>query len=278
MYIKETNKYKKMKNTDIINMYKNIDIYKENGDEKSANKLYDKIVMHNMNLVTYILHKYFPTYNNDSDIFQSAMVGLVKAVRTYDYNKGFAISSYLGRIIKNEIIIFINSNSVIKSTTYTNNVIYNIENFKDKYYVKHGVIPDNSIIKNHIGISKEKTIKSLSLLLLNGSSLDVASNDNNEDNSTTIINYITYDDEILQDTLFDDKRLHADVKNILNTLDDNEKILVEMYFGFNDENKQYGTKHINDYISSPGYCKSNIKHKLNKILKYEEFKNLSEYI
>ena len=60
------------------------------------------LVESNMNLVYYIISKYYPTYLYDEDIVQSGMLGLCKAAERFDDTKG-KFSTFAGRCIRNEI-------------------------------------------------------------------------------------------------------------------------------------------------------------------------------
>lgn len=55
-----------------------------------------------MQLVYYLVHKYYPTYAKDEDIIQSGMLGLVKAANNYDDSKS-KFSTYAGVVICREI-------------------------------------------------------------------------------------------------------------------------------------------------------------------------------
>ena len=61
-----------------------------------------KQIEENMNLVYFIIHKYYPTFAADEDIVQSGMLGLCKAVNTFDENKS-TFSTYASACIRNEI-------------------------------------------------------------------------------------------------------------------------------------------------------------------------------
>lgn len=60
------------------------------------------LINENMNLVYYIVNKYYPTFVGDEDIIQCGMVGLCKAANTWDENKS-TFSTYAGKCIRNEI-------------------------------------------------------------------------------------------------------------------------------------------------------------------------------
>ena len=61
-----------------------------------------QLVEENMDLVYFIIHKYYPTFATDEDIIQAGMIGLCHAVNTYDENKS-KFSTYASNCIRNEI-------------------------------------------------------------------------------------------------------------------------------------------------------------------------------
>lgn len=60
-------------------------------------------IINNMNLVHYIIHKYFPQYITNQDVIQNGYVGLIKAVDSFDESAGNAFSTYAARYIFNEV-------------------------------------------------------------------------------------------------------------------------------------------------------------------------------
>ncbi len=61
------------------------------------------IIEHNMRLVSFICSKYYKSITEKEDIFQIGLIGLVKAVDSYDYTKNIKFSTYASKIILNEI-------------------------------------------------------------------------------------------------------------------------------------------------------------------------------
>lgn len=60
------------------------------------------LVEDNMNLVYFLINKYYPTFNYDEDIIQCGMVGLCKAADTWD-ESNCTFSTYASKCILNEI-------------------------------------------------------------------------------------------------------------------------------------------------------------------------------
>ncbi len=61
-----------------------------------------QLINENINLVYYIIRKYYSTFVGDEDIIQCGMVGLCKAANTWDEDKS-TFSTYAGKCIRNEI-------------------------------------------------------------------------------------------------------------------------------------------------------------------------------
>lgn len=62
----------------------------------------DKLIEDNMNLVYYLINRYYPNYNKDEDVIQEGMVGLVKAADRWDESKG-KFSTFASKCILNQI-------------------------------------------------------------------------------------------------------------------------------------------------------------------------------
>jgi RNA polymerase sigma factor (sigma-70 family) len=63
---------------------------------------HQQLIEENMNLVYSVMHKHYPTFIKDEDLVQCGYLGLVKAARKWDEEKGI-FSSYAYRGIRREI-------------------------------------------------------------------------------------------------------------------------------------------------------------------------------
>ena len=71
------------------------------GDKNARNKLIEK----NIRLVAHVVKKYVNTYTEQEDLLDIGVVGLLKAVDTYDETKGNHLATYAVRCIENEILM-----------------------------------------------------------------------------------------------------------------------------------------------------------------------------
>ena len=78
---------------------KYLDLWAE-GDIEARNKL----VEHNMRLVSHIMKKYFTQTDELDDLISIGTIGLIKGVNTYRADKGVRLATYASRCIENAIL------------------------------------------------------------------------------------------------------------------------------------------------------------------------------
>ena len=76
--------------------------FKESGDIEIRNIL----VKHNLRLVVFIAKKY-NNYPDNDELISVGTLGLIKAINTYDYEKGSSLATYASRCIENEILMLL---------------------------------------------------------------------------------------------------------------------------------------------------------------------------
>jgi len=67
------------------------------------------LIEHNLRLVAHIIKKYYSNSNDQDDLISIGTIGLIKAVNTFDPNKGIRLSSYAARCIENEVLMYFRS-------------------------------------------------------------------------------------------------------------------------------------------------------------------------
>ena len=72
----------------------------QNGDAEAKNKL----IEHNLRLVAHIAKKYYSITNDQDDLISIGTIGLIKAVGTFQYEKGTRFATYGARCIENAIL------------------------------------------------------------------------------------------------------------------------------------------------------------------------------
>ena len=74
-----------------------------NGDETAK----EKLIEHNLRLVAHIVKKYNSQDRDLDDLISIGTIGLIKAVNTFDENKGGRLVTYAARCIENELLMML---------------------------------------------------------------------------------------------------------------------------------------------------------------------------
>ena len=77
--------------------------------EKKDTKAREALIEHNLRLVSHILKKYQSEYDDQEDLISIGTIGLIKAVDSFDPDKGIRFATYGARCIENEILMFFRS-------------------------------------------------------------------------------------------------------------------------------------------------------------------------
>ncbi len=73
------------------------------------------LICRNLRLVSHIIRKYYPTAQNQDDLVSIGTVGLIKAVDTFDPDKGAHFATYASRCIQNEILMHFRAQKKLSS-------------------------------------------------------------------------------------------------------------------------------------------------------------------
>lgn len=77
----------------------------ESGDSSAK----DTLIIHNMRLVAHIAKKYISPERDSDDIISIGSIGLIKAVSTYNSQRGGKLVTYACKCIENEILMYLRS-------------------------------------------------------------------------------------------------------------------------------------------------------------------------
>jgi len=86
----------------------------KSGDEKAKNEL----ITRNLRLVAHIIKKFNPQTKDADDLISIGTVGLIKAIESFDYNKGNRLATYAAKCIENEILMYVRSSKKTKLEVY----------------------------------------------------------------------------------------------------------------------------------------------------------------
>ena len=91
----------------------------EGGDEAARQKL----ILHNLRLVSHIVRKYYSTAKNAEDLVSIGTIGLCKAVDTFNVHNGARFATYAAKCIQNEILMHFRSQKKLAAEVSINETI-----------------------------------------------------------------------------------------------------------------------------------------------------------
>ncbi len=83
----------------------------------------DKIIEHNLRLVSHIIRKYYSSYQYPDDLLSIGSVGLIKAVDSFRPDVGTRFATYGAKCVQNEILMFFRSQKKLGSEVSINETI-----------------------------------------------------------------------------------------------------------------------------------------------------------
>ena len=74
----------------------------KNGDSHARQQL----IEHNLRLVAHIIKKYYSNSSEQEDLISIGTIGLIKAIDSFNSEKGIRLATYAARCIENEVLMF----------------------------------------------------------------------------------------------------------------------------------------------------------------------------
>lgn len=78
----------------------------QDGDDRAR----DRIIEHNLRLVSHIIRKYYSSYDNPDELLSVGSLGLIKAVDSFKPTFGTRFATYGAKCVQNEILMFFRGN------------------------------------------------------------------------------------------------------------------------------------------------------------------------
>ncbi len=193
----------------------------------------EQLVNHNLRLVIATAKKYLNNGLDFMDLVQEGNMGILKAIRKFDYRKGYKFSTYATWWIRQSISRAVaDKGRTIRLPVHMVETISQIKKAEHELSMTLGRQPNFEEISEKTGIPYEKIekIKTLSQSLL---SLEQKVGD--EDDSH-LEDFVSDDSQITPFDYTRQKRLEEDVNKMLDkNLNDKEKLVIEYRFGLNNK-------------------------------------------
>ncbi len=85
-----------------------------NGNEEAKNILIER----NLRLVAHVVKKYSLLGKDNDDLISIGTIGLIKAISTYNLDKGTRLATYAARCIENEILMTLRSSKKMQNEVF----------------------------------------------------------------------------------------------------------------------------------------------------------------
>lgn len=89
------------------------------GDEKAR----EKLILHNLRLVSHIVRKYYSQSPNQEDLVSIGSIGLIKAVDSFKADNGVRFATYAAKCIQNEILMHFRARKKLTNEVSINDTI-----------------------------------------------------------------------------------------------------------------------------------------------------------
>lgn len=80
------------------------------GSEEARNRL----IEHNLRLVAHVVRKYESSGEEMEDLISIGIIGLIKAIKTYNHERGVRLATYAARCIENEVLMHLRNIKKLK--------------------------------------------------------------------------------------------------------------------------------------------------------------------
>lgn len=188
----------------------------------------EKLINHNLRLVVSIAKRYMGHGLPLLDLIQEGNLGLMKAVERYDVSKGFKFSTYATYWIKQAISRGLADQARnIRIPVHMITFMSEIRKFEHDFQQAHNRKPKEAEVAAALKVDIKK-IKEAYSWMNDTTSLDIVVGD---DEDVTIESFIEDESAPTAFTSIEDADRNAAIQNILNTLNDREKVVIMRRFG-----------------------------------------------
>ncbi len=236
-YLREIGKIPMLQHEEILYLYQNI-------NESNKDDTYKKVVEANLRLVVSVAKKYQGRGLSFFDLIQEGNIGLMKAAKKYDYNKGFHFSTYASYWIRQGITRAIaDQGRTIRIPVHAHERLAKMVAIKNKLLANLGRVPTPEELADAMNtdVSEIKKIDDFAQVSINLE--DLVSND--EGDEITKGDYIADEDVNIEEDVTTSWMIDYLSKNLHN-LDSRSEHVLRMRFGIQDKenpNPLYETTH-----------------------------------
>ncbi|MDI6833806.1 MAG: RNA polymerase sigma factor RpoD/SigA [Bacteroidales bacterium] len=189
----------------------------------------DKLIRANLRFVISVAKQFSQTGLPLTDLINEGNIGLIKAAEKFDETKGFKFISYAVWWIRQCIIQAISENC--RMIRLPGNKIASANKIKNAYSLLEQIKlrpPTFEELSDMTNIPVQQIKDLMKYVDNNVDSLDVSMNDNDE---TTMLDFVPNINSISPDSDLEKESLKIEINRIIETLSNNEKMIIKYYYG-----------------------------------------------
>lgn len=189
------------------------------GDKEALNML----VENNSGLVWSIVKRFLNRGYEKDDLFQIGSIGLIKAIKRFDFNYNTQFSTYAVPAIMGEIKKFLRDDGLIKVSRSIKETANKIKLATEFYFSKNGIEPTIKELSAHLKISEDEILIAMEALRPT-ESLNAVINENDK-------NPVMLLDKIADESSSDEKQIEKiALKQLISELTPREQKLISMRY------------------------------------------------
>ena len=166
----------------------------QQGDREAMSILVEK----NSPLVNSLIKKYSYLKENMEDLYQIGVIGLIKAIRNFDFSYNTQFSTYAVYLINGELKRHFRDDGIIKVSRGLKSIYLLAKNERERYIKLNGTEPTVEEIAKNIGYTPEEVNESYEACRMPEY---LSGNSSNDGDGKTLEEYIPDEDDILGDSL-----------------------------------------------------------------------------
>jgi RNA polymerase sigma factor (sigma-70 family) len=191
-----------------------------------------KMIEANLRLVVAIGKKYINRGLQFSDIIEEGNLGLIRAVEKFQYQRGFKFSTYASWWIKQAIErAIVNQTRTIRLPVHIAEIVSSYTRATRQLTQSLGRDPSIEEIARKLKVTVDKA-RSITQVVRETYSLDMLIGDHEED---TLKDVLQDTNAVSPESHLDDRRRREHLERWLQQLSDNERKVIELRFGFNND-------------------------------------------
>ena len=223
-------------------------------------KIREKLLYSNMRFVISVAKQYEGNNTSLIDLIDEGSIGMLKAIDKFDPTRGFKLISFAVWWIRQSIQEFISTKSQnIKIPLNISAGKKKVNDFIQSYYSKHMTEPSF----NDILDATEYDVKTLKNILNAIQSFTLSYDDKfNEEENDTYLSLLESKENAYQD--IDNNDIKIEINQLINTLDNRSKFVIEAYFGLNNISREHSLAEIGEQL---GLSRERIRQVLDKAIR-----------